>query len=571
MTTKIKSGVIAAGAIDATALADNSITIGHLDCSDGTNGQVLTTDGSGTLSFSTISGYTDSDVETYLNTSMIYTDATNDRLGIGTSSPAEPLHVQEGSSGITSRAGTIALIEGSGNTKVSIASGTTSTGQLLFGSSADNDAGRIIYDHSDDGLQIWTNSSRAVDIDSSGNVGIGASSPDMKLEVAGASGVAGTLKLSGRPDWTSGSGQFHIGSIYGENLGAGVNSTRIKLDGDDTSGAMRFYTANSGTLTSALYIDSNQKIFMNEGAPFAWTDGSLNVSAEIYGDSSDNLVFRNTSAKTERMRINSSGGLSIDTTNVPANTSGALVLANGGAGGPSTTQPGGALWIENAAGTPKLTLYRASGDALRLDAQGENELIFDNSGNYGFLFYNSGTALLFINESADGKIKAYLPIEAQAANDTFKSGTFFNVGENPINNPWHTCTQVNSSGASGGTADCGDCVDTTGTIAGCSQGTGSAYNWYSAKRYCELAGMRLCTAAEVRAGAGAGSGCSHNNRGQWTSTKGTTDSTKYFIVQGDGTGSSATAEQENYPYDTTITGFTTNEIGIRCCQQNSWS
>jgi len=35
--------------------------------SDGTNGQVLTTDGAGTLSFSTISGYTDSDVETYIS------------------------------------------------------------------------------------------------------------------------------------------------------------------------------------------------------------------------------------------------------------------------------------------------------------------------------------------------------------------------------------------------------------------------------------------------------------------------------------------------------------------------
>src|SRR6056300_549419 len=35
--------------------------------SDGTNGQVLTTDGAGTLSFSTISGYTDSDVDTYLD------------------------------------------------------------------------------------------------------------------------------------------------------------------------------------------------------------------------------------------------------------------------------------------------------------------------------------------------------------------------------------------------------------------------------------------------------------------------------------------------------------------------
>jgi hypothetical protein len=77
MTTKIKSGVI----------GDNVVGITQLNVSDGTNGQVLTTDGSGTLSFSTVSGYTDSDVETYLNTSEIYTDATNNRLGIGTSSP----------------------------------------------------------------------------------------------------------------------------------------------------------------------------------------------------------------------------------------------------------------------------------------------------------------------------------------------------------------------------------------------------------------------------------------------------------------------------------------------------
>jgi hypothetical protein len=47
--------------------------------SDGTNGQVLTTDGSGTLSFSTVSGYTDSDVATYLgggNTINIDTQGT---------------------------------------------------------------------------------------------------------------------------------------------------------------------------------------------------------------------------------------------------------------------------------------------------------------------------------------------------------------------------------------------------------------------------------------------------------------------------------------------------------------
>ena len=82
--TKITADNLAANAVTSASIADNSIGITQLNVSDGTNGQVLTTNGSGTLSFGDIpAGYTDSDVETYLNTSAIYTDPTNDRFVLG--------------------------------------------------------------------------------------------------------------------------------------------------------------------------------------------------------------------------------------------------------------------------------------------------------------------------------------------------------------------------------------------------------------------------------------------------------------------------------------------------------
>ena len=65
--------------IPSELIADNSVGIDALNVTDGTNGQYLQTDGAGTLSFSTVSGYTDSDVATYLgggNTINIDTQGT---------------------------------------------------------------------------------------------------------------------------------------------------------------------------------------------------------------------------------------------------------------------------------------------------------------------------------------------------------------------------------------------------------------------------------------------------------------------------------------------------------------
>ena len=141
-------------------------------------------------------------------------------------------------------------------------------------------------------------------------------------------------------------------------------------------------------------------------------------------------------------------------------------------------------------------------------------------------------------------------------------------GEHPVYQS-HNCTQTNATSgngsSSGGDADCGVCVSTSGSISGCSEGTGAAYNWWNFKSYCEKAGLRLCTSAEVQAGAANGSGCSHDSRAIWTSTP--DGNGKYYYVQGN----SPYNPTARYPYDASAPNTTIAEFGVRCCGQNSWS
>jgi hypothetical protein len=65
-----------------------------------------------------------------------------------------------------------------GQTIVQIKAGTTTDDSILgFGDSAANLMGRVNYSHNGDSMSFFTNGSEKVRIDSSGNVGIGTSSP----------------------------------------------------------------------------------------------------------------------------------------------------------------------------------------------------------------------------------------------------------------------------------------------------------------------------------------------------------------------------------------------------------
>ena len=193
-------------------------------------------------------------------------------VGIGTT-PATRLHVNSGTTAQIMRLER----DGSAVYDFTVTDGGDGAAQLYF-QAVTNNTGYNFQSKNASGTSI-----NALFINPDGNIGVGTTSPDVQLEVAGASGSSSTLKLSGRPDWTAGNGQYNVGNIFGENLGAGVNTTRIKLDGDDTSGTIQFYTANSGTLTSAMVIDNSQNVVFGSTTNYSRFDSVGNLLIEQGG------------------------------------------------------------------------------------------------------------------------------------------------------------------------------------------------------------------------------------------------------------------------------------------------
>ena len=128
----ITSALIADDAVVAAAIADNAVDIARLNVSDGSSGQVLTTNGSGVLSFATVGGAYNS----WLVKTSAYTAVAGDQIIVNSSSATTitlPASASAGNTVIIKATGGGTVTVGRNSQKIN---STAADGTILSGSSS---------------------------------------------------------------------------------------------------------------------------------------------------------------------------------------------------------------------------------------------------------------------------------------------------------------------------------------------------------------------------------------------------------------------------------------------------
>jgi len=325
-------------------------------------------------------------------TPKFFWDASAESLGIGTSSPERDLHVK-GKSGDPVHF----KLEGD----------PADYARIMFDDGTTDNIGELRYNFGSDYMSFNTNSSERMRIDSSGNVGIGTSSPTERLTIAGnmefsnqgskivfqaGNTSSNTIRAEDGDGYASaqieflgtGSSQSHAitfstGSSPGSevmpermridssgNVGIGISSPGANLDvfgllsnpaeiritnnggtwdPEDEIGRYSFYTTDTSS-TGARELASVRAINDNQASATVSMSGALAFYTSSYN-----------SNVSERMRIDSSGNLLVGTTTA--------ITQSGTTTGSRFSSTGIAWHIADNA--PSLFLGRTSTDGTIID------------------------------------------------------------------------------------------------------------------------------------------------------------------------------------------------------------
>ena len=232
-----------------------------------------------------------------VDTNTLHVDSTNDRVGIGTTSPANKLEVTGAivaQGAVTAYTNTGLYLQNKGSSVVDVGAWRSgaSVAELTFSTDSGSDAAPV----------------ERMRIDSSGNVGIGTSSPAYSLEVLGdhATNPSALIRSSGSTpntglqlEKTQGTG--NLGNWDALVINGNDNTSyesRIKFSFDSiTTGSiissqrtgsgetdLRFYTTNAETTSERMRIIDNGNVGIGTASPAATVDVSGNARGAVVTD-----------------------------------------------------------------------------------------------------------------------------------------------------------------------------------------------------------------------------------------------------------------------------------------------
>lgn len=198
---------------------------------------------------------------------------SSEKVGIGETSPQGILHIKSADAGTTADGGADELvIEGSGNSGITIASGASSSGSIYFADSGSAYAGWINYAHSSNTLNLATDGGTRITINSEGVTQVNASQ------------AAYALQVTNDGDNTN---RFGIQITCGADNGAGTNYLMGFRDGDGGSvGSITYSSTTTSFNTSSDYrlksniadlTDATTKLKELKPKKFSWTKDTTNT------------------------------------------------------------------------------------------------------------------------------------------------------------------------------------------------------------------------------------------------------------------------------------------------------
>ena len=210
----------------------------------------------------------------------------NQKVGIGDTPDLAALHVKTADSGGNADSGADELVlENSGDTGMTILSGTTNTGSIRFGDSGDSDEGILIYSHgSDPFMRLFVGGAEEFRLTDAGNLHLSGGS-DRRIQLG--NGGAGANTVSNNTVHIRGDGAtMKLMAASGGEYVFEINGTEvfnIENDGNITSGGANISVF---TGTSSITLADDATYSMNSSG----TGGACLVA--VYESASgDNALF----------------------------------------------------------------------------------------------------------------------------------------------------------------------------------------------------------------------------------------------------------------------------------------